>query len=227
MKILTNKHLFERPLGNYLFSVPALMEWAKAKGYFLRTVPELDDYDMAQVESVLCAIERGASPSLDDAMDMVAANPRLAGHRMADDAHLSKRLIEADACRQWRGILTNAIDAGELQTFDGVSLLPTSATSASPEKPMATPGPNHDEQTLPTEVAISINLPYVPKALAAVFQIMRDNWTDYDPKRLPKQVNIAREIDEALGWKGQSDGPSRNAKAIAMLIKPDAIDDTE
>ena len=118
--------------------------------------------------------------------------------------------------------------AVELGLIPGEPLIEASlnATSARPEKPMATPSPNHDEP-LPTEGAVSINLPYVPKKLAAVFQIMRDNWTDYDPKRPPKQVNIAIEIDDALGWKGQSDGPSRNAKAIAMLIKPDAIDDAE
>lgn len=77
---------------------------------------------------------------------------------------------------------------------------------------------------------VSVTLPHVPKALAAVFQVMRNNWTDYDQKRVPKQVNIAREIDEALGWRtsgSQNDEPSRNAKAIAKLIKPDAIDDTK
>ncbi|MCM8600076.1 MAG: hypothetical protein NFW04_15705 [Candidatus Accumulibacter sp.] len=89
-------------------------------------------------------------------------------------------------------------------------------------------GQNRAEQPLPTAGTVSVNLPHLPKALAAVFQIMRNNWTDYDPRRIPKQVNIAKEIDCALGWKADRDGgPSRNAKTVAMLIKPDAIDDTE
>ena len=144
MKILTNKHLFERPLGNYLFSVPALLEWAKAKGHFLSTEPQIDGYDLAQVESVLCAIERATAPNLDDAMDMVAANPRLAGHRAADDAHLSRWLVGAEAHRLWREEFTRAIDDGELKLFDAISRMPvrwplasTGVTEkAMPEKPV-------------------------------------------------------------------------------------------
>ena len=124
MKLLTNKHLFERELGNYLFSIPALLEWAKAKGYFLRTDPELDGFGMAQVESVLCAIERAARPNLDDAREMVAAAPHLAGHRMADDAHGCAWLIGADAHGKWRKEFTRAIDDGELKLFDATSLMP-------------------------------------------------------------------------------------------------------
>lgn len=75
---------------------------------------------------------------------------------------------------------------------------------------------------------VTVNLPHMTKALSAVFEIMRENWTNFDPKRLPKQVNIASEIDMALGWQPQKDGtPSRNAKVIAALIKPDTISDNE
>ena len=78
--------------------------------------------------------------------------------------------------------------------------------------------------------ASCIDLPHINKGMAAVFKITEENWRTYDPKRLPKQVNIAREIDAALGWGncGSSDkDPSRNAKAIATLIKPDGVSDTE
>jgi hypothetical protein len=96
------------------------------------------------------------------------------------------------------------------------------------ERRGVTETPLHTGQPPPTDGAVSVTLPHLPKALAAVFLIMRNNWTDYDPKRPPKQVNIAREIDTAIGWKAESDGaPSRNAKTIAALIKPDAINDTE
>lgn len=147
MQILTDKHLFERELGNYMLSVPDLLEWAKSRGYFLRTIPELDGYDMVQVESLLCAIQRAAEPSLDDAMDMVAANPRLAGHRMADDSHLSRWLVGAEAQRQWREIITKAIADDELRVFDAVSLLPTSIRDGSIERSEQTTALQDDLET--------------------------------------------------------------------------------
>ncbi len=74
----------------------------------------------------------------------------------------------------------------------------------------------------PATVGVTVVLPHLSKELEAVFQIMRDNWTNPDPKRLPKQVSIAREIDDALGMGATSYGePSRKAKVIAALIKPD------
>lgn len=78
--------------------------------------------------------------------------------------------------------------------------------------------------------AVTVTLPHMSQALAAIFEIMRDNWTNYDPRRLPKQVNIAREIDAALGRGNKGDlnfDPSRDAKAIAKIIKPDNIGDPE
>lgn len=80
--------------------------------------------------------------------------------------------------------------------------------------------------TPPPETGITVTLPHMTKALEAVFSIMRENWTNPDPRRLPKQVNIAREIDAAMGWgkKGVPNiEPSRDAKTLAKIIKPDAI----
>ena len=74
--------------------------------------------------------------------------------------------------------------------------------------------------------AVIVTLPHLPQTLAVIFEIMRDNWTDYDPRRLPKQINIAREIDAALGLGRKGDPnnePSRDAKTIAKIIKPDSI----
>ena len=92
--------------------------------------------------------------------------------------------------------------------------------------PPEPPAPPRQERLLPQlpEGGINVNLPHLSKALEKVIHIMWDNWGDIDPARLPKQGNIAREIDEALGWKPDSDGtPSRNARAIAALIKPDDV----
>ena len=89
--------------------------------------------------------------------------------------------------------------------------LPTTKTDTQPGQAGATAG-------------VTVTLPHLNKGLEAVFCIMRDNWTNPDPKRLPKQQHIAEEIDKALGWKADRDGnPSRNARAIATLIKPDHI----
>jgi len=80
---------------------------------------------------------------------------------------------------------------------------------------------------VPTQAdGITVNLPHMTKALEAVFAVMRENWTNPDPKRLPKQINIAREIDAAMGWGKKGDPnsePSRDAKTLAKIIKPDAI----
>jgi hypothetical protein len=91
---------------------------------------------------------------------------------------------------------------------------------------MTEPQSERKEITACDPQGVTVHLPHTNKTLDAVFKIMRDNWTDTDPKRLPKQVNIAREIDDAVGWNAQSnDEPSRNAKALAAAIKPDG--DTE
>lgn len=85
-------------------------------------------------------------------------------------------------------------------------------------------------QTREPDAALNVNLPHMSKVLSAVFKVMEDNWRSYDVKRMPKQVNIAREIDAALSWGsgGNSDKePSRNAKVVAMIIKPDWVGDTE
>ena len=80
----------------------------------------------------------------------------------------------------------------------------------------------------PDANSVTVTLPHMNRALEAVFKIMRENWADTDLKRLPKQVNIGHEIDAALGWNTQQDGtPSRGAKVIAALIKPDFASDTE
>lgn len=84
-----------------------------------------------------------------------------------------------------------------------------------------------DATPTPTE-GVTVVLPHLTRSLEAVFKVMWENWKDPDPRRLPKQINIARELDVALGYKSEKDDtPSRNAKAIAAIIKPDVINGTE
>lgn len=93
-----------------------------------------------------------------------------------------------------------------------------------PQDATATPPPGPAESGNPTPKAkgVSVELPHMNAALAGIFRIMWDHWGDWDPRRQPKQVNIAADIDAALGWNPSGDGtPSRKAKAIASILKPD------
>lgn len=80
--------------------------------------------------------------------------------------------------------------------------------------------PNSSQQP---QYGVTVSLPHMNPALEAIFQIMWDHWGEWDQRRKPKQGNIQADIDAAMGWKAESDGtPSRNAKAIASILKPDA-----
>jgi hypothetical protein len=72
---------------------------------------------------------------------------------------------------------------------------------------------------------VTVRLPHLPRALSALFDIMRKH---YDPKKPPKQTSVAAEIDKAMGWKAQKDGkPSRNADVLAAIIRPDSEADAD
>lgn len=144
MKTLFNKYLCEREFGSAVLHVQSLQKWCASKGFHLRTSPGLDDYDFAQVESLLCAIERGAAPqSPEDARAIIDSKPELAGHTVAvrfpepDSVHVW--LVGAEAHLQWRRLIEQAIAADELQLLDGASLLPISSQTVDepePEKPL-------------------------------------------------------------------------------------------
>jgi len=75
---------------------------------------------------------------------------------------------------------------------------------------------------------VKVFLPHMTNDLREIFKIMWDNWRNVDLRRLPKQVNIAKELDKALGWNTNKNGePSRNAKIIAKVIRPDTLGDTD
>ena len=81
MTTLFNKYLCEREFGSAVLHVETFQKWAVAKGLHLRTAPALGEYEFAQVESLLCAIERGAAPQTpEDARAIIDSKPELAGH---------------------------------------------------------------------------------------------------------------------------------------------------
>lgn len=71
---------------------------------------------------------------------------------------------------------------------------------------------------------VTVNLPHLNEALKKIFEVMWANWGDPNQKRPPKQENVQREIDEAIGalmgWKP----PSRGAITLGKVIKPDPSD---
>lgn len=70
----------------------------------------------------------------------------------------------------------------------------------------------------------TVHLPYMNKTLAAVIKVMESEWGDGKSGHTPKQVNVARAIDEALGNPVSSDKqPSRMASSLATAIQPDEI----
>lgn len=70
----------------------------------------------------------------------------------------------------------------------------------------------------------NVHLPHTTTTLDRLFEVMREVWTDYDPKNPPKQTSIAERIDEVLEWEPQTDGqPSRRAQTLAAAIRPDPL----
>lgn len=135
MTTLFNKYLCEREFGSAVLHVETFQKWAATKGLHLRTAPALGEYEFAQVESLLCAIERGAAPQTpEDARAIIDSKPELAGHTVAvrfpEPDHSHVWLVGADAHLQWRKLIERAIDACELQLLDGASYLPVSSRPA-------------------------------------------------------------------------------------------------
>ncbi len=181
--------------------------------------PSLEPYDFSSAD------EKAKFERRQRALRMHLSNRTFFSFGTRNQIQPDNALVRLSEFASWAVsvVMWEGLPAELVEMASALPKLEASPAQIIPAKPLAT-----TEQPLLTAGAISVTLPHLPKKLAAVFQIMRDNWMNYDPKRLPKQTNIAREIGEALGWKEQADGsPSRDAKTIAMLIKPDAIDDTE
>lgn len=75
---------------------------------------------------------------------------------------------------------------------------------------------------------ITVHLPHLTRTLSLLFDVMREQWTHWDPERPPKSSTVARAIDAKLGLKGQSTGEaSRSAQTFAAALRPDSISDVD
>ena len=136
---LFHSELAEREFSSHVFRVPDLLEWAAAQGLTVDTEPDIRAFEFVQAEALLAAIERkvGNAVTPEQALELVASNPELARHRQASDPISSRWLLGADAHRQWRHLLAQAIERGELRLLDFASKLPIAPQAAAPE-PAAT-----------------------------------------------------------------------------------------
>ncbi len=134
--------LAEREFGSHLLHVPTLLAWARAKGFHLSASPAIGDYEFAQVEALLCAIERHALDlSEDAALEIVLNDPALANDPVFSrrpqgeglDPVLCRWLIGATAHHRWRQLLAQACTAGELELLDFATKMPIARPVAAVE----------------------------------------------------------------------------------------------
>ncbi|MFM0210046.1 hypothetical protein PQQ96_21830 [Paraburkholderia sediminicola] len=78
------------------------------------------------------------------------------------------------------------------------------------------------------ENRVTVHLPHLTRTLEALFDVMREHWSEWDPERLPKSSTVARAIDEKLGLKGQANGEaSRSAQTFAAALRPDSVNEAD
>lgn len=198
MKTLFYEDVCCRDFGSSVLHAPTLLAWAASKGLYLQSVEPLDDYDFVQVEAVLCEIERWVSLSVtrDQAVAIVAADPELQKSRSANRA--PHWLVGARTHTQWRGILSTAIEAGELNLRGYPSLLPIAAVSkAEPVNDVPFKSPSGSETT---------NAPNVDDTLSALFD--------------PVPVEALEKMFPADGkWRGWADKAKANGLKKARISR--------
>lgn len=75
---------------------------------------------------------------------------------------------------------------------------------------------------------VVVHLPHLTRTLEALFDVMREYWSDWDVDRPPKSSTVARAIDEKLGLKAQASGEaSRSAQTFAAALRPDSVNELD
>ncbi|WP_233342930.1 hypothetical protein [Burkholderia cepacia] len=78
------------------------------------------------------------------------------------------------------------------------------------------------------ERGVTVRLPHLTRTLEALFEVMQEYWSEWEPDRPPKSSTVARAIDERLGLKGQANGEaSRSAQTFAAALRPDSVNDSD
>lgn len=75
---------------------------------------------------------------------------------------------------------------------------------------------------------VIVHLPHLTRTLEALFEVMREFWSEWDSNRPPKSSTVARAIDEKLGLKAQANGEaSRSAQTFAAALRPDLVSESD
>ena len=180
MSVLFHAEIVGRDFGSHLLSVAKLTAWAQNKDLELVTLPPIDGFRFVQVEALLCAIERAVSSSTKDheAAAIVQSTPKLVQDRAAEIA--PRWLVGADAHLQWRNLIKQAVQAGELSLLNYGSKLPIQKPDTQPQAaPEAAPVVQPDSITT-KGVAINFDgLPYTaenwPKRLSGIAWLQSAN----------------------------------------------------
>jgi hypothetical protein len=78
------------------------------------------------------------------------------------------------------------------------------------------------------ERGVTVRLPHLTRTLEALFEVMQEYWSEWEPDRPPKSSTVARAIDERLGLKGQSNGEaSRSSQTFAAALRPDSVNESD
>lgn len=131
---LFHAELAEREFSSHVLRVPDLLAWAAAQGLTIDTEPDIRAFEFVQAEALLAAIERkvGNTVTPAQALELVASNPELSKHQQASNPVSSRWLLGADAHRQWRHLLEQAIEQGALRLLEFASKLPIAPQAAAP-----------------------------------------------------------------------------------------------
>lgn len=134
MKTLLHADLIVRDFGMAAVRVDDLLRWTKTIGATLpATVPDIQGFEMAHLETLLCAIESAVPGMTDSAVIEIAASipcdAKLRAMIDEGDAQLARWLVGANVHLQWRQRLQRGIAVGDLQPVDALSGLPLKAVS--------------------------------------------------------------------------------------------------
>lgn len=141
-----------------------------------------------------------------------AAITRLAARLRGRDRRIE--LLELAIART---VVMHHVWAGHLERK--LERLPVTNSTAQPRRAPAEPG---------QEDGVVVRLPHLTRTLEALFDVMREHWSEWDPDRPPKSSTVARAIDEKLGLKGQANGEaSRGAQTFAAALRPDSVNETD
>lgn len=137
--------------------------------------------------------------------------------RLAERLRGRDRRIELLELAIARTVLMHHVWAGHLERK--LERMPVPAPTAQPRQTRAEPE---------AENGVIVGLPHLTRTLEALFDVMREHWSEWDPDHPPKSSTVARAIDEKLDLKGQANGEaSRSAQTFAAALRPDSVNETD